>query len=450
MRWGNRCGPPPHSTPVPTPTAQPPLWASVMTNSGGGHGVHHKRWRMITLMAHFVFLTGFAVVGSQRLVCAIYRLYRRSAMACSAGSDLWDDMELFDGGDLLTPSQTPIPPSRPEAATALLNISDEEVCPEHEEQPDIPVACPANTGSKRRKVTTGLKRGHPALQAVPEPEQAWMKVRCMMFPDANSKKKNLIAVALWPQYEIALPGQSGDPQRWVILGNYEEWFLQLCQRIAKGARRENAQFLRTVFWPIFTASLRKARGRMIKAKLEDSEEEDADDQNDAKNLRIPFKVHPYLRVTMGDFTVTCLNSGRECVILVDEDCTKFIKGFLLPLAAAQTSALSQSGAVTPKGQKPETAGASFSFSSTCTPNIRDKVSWDPMMHGWKMSIKKPHAKLQPFMDESGNSLRVDPSLTVTAYAAEKNEKYLKAIETWNAVDGSTRERIPTTPSPHAE
>ena len=445
MRWGDRCPPPPHCTPVPTPAAYPPPWASVLTISGWGQGVHQRRWRLITPMLPVFFLVAFAVSGSRKRVRAIYRLYRRSAMPMS-GLDMWDDETIFEDLDVLNPSHTPTPPALPEGATALLSISDEEVCvDDHVEDPDVPDAVPRQSGNKRRKVT---KSSFPAMQTVTA--KSSMSVTCMFIPEANSKKKNLVAVALWPQYEIALPGLSADPSRWVVVGNYESWFLQLTKHISTGSLRCNAQFFKNVFKPIFAASMRKARARMVKNKLPDdsgSEEEDDHDPNDEKCLRIPFHVHPCLRVTMGEFTVTCLNNGRVCVLQVDDECIKFILGFLLPLAETKW-AHSQSGAATP--QEHEKPTAAFSFSTSCTPNIRDKVSWEPVRHGWKLSIKKPRAKLQPFTDQSGKSLLVDPLLDLAVYAAEKKDKYLKAIETWNAVDGSSRDRIPATPSPHAE
>ena len=82
--------------------------------------------------------------------------------------------------------------------------------------------------------------------------------------------------------------------------------------------------------------------------------------------------------------------------------------------------------------------------------MRDKVAWDPAKHGWKVYVKKPTAVLKPFQDHSGGSLYVDPGLDITMYAEEKKAKYVKAIETWNAVYGSTRSRVPTTSIPDAE
>ena len=56
-------------------------------------------------------------------------------------------------------------------------------------------------------------------------------------------------------------------------------------------------------------------------------------------------------------------------------------------------------------------------------------------------MKKPTSSLKPFTDNSGGSLFVNPELDLAKYAEEKKEKSMKAIETWDAVDGSTRFRM---------
>ena len=92
---GQPLGQPPDWNPVPTPTAYPPPWASVLTISGWGQGVHQRRWRLITprgptffwLSSQFLAQRGVRVrpigdIGDRRCPCRL--LICGLTMICSA------------------------------------------------------------------------------------------------------------------------------------------------------------------------------------------------------------------------------------------------------------------------------------------------------------------------------------------------------------------------------
>ena len=120
---------------------------------------------------------------------------------------------------------------------------------------------------------------------------------------------------------------------------------------------------------------------------------------------------------------------------VDEGAIAFISGFLVPLVA---KSLAPSQPENPVCQ----IKAPFAIALSTTPNIRDKVSWDPNHHGWRVSVKRPKRPHTVFADEAGRTLRVDHGLDACRYAEEKSATYVLAVNAWNAIDGSSRHRIP--------
>ena len=171
-------------------------------------------------------------------------------------------------------------------------------------------------------------------------------------------------------------------------------------------------------------------------EVESDMEGDVDDgEVDEKYMKIPFETHPVVRITIGDLSVSCLNNGRVCVLLVDSETMRFIANCLLPMGLEPLAPSQQPKALTQ-------APAPFNFGNSSTPNVRDKVTWDPTRHGWKLSVKKPKINpLQPFVDDSGHSLCVDLGLDLSEYASQKAKLYISALVAWNAIDGSARPRI---------
>ena len=138
-------------------------------------------------------------------------------------------------------------------------------------------------------------------------------------------------------------------------------------------------------------------------------------------------------MTLSGFTVIALNNARQPIVHGDAATLAFIPGFVLPLAA---------GTMAPS-QRPldDESKARLTLSLNATPNMKDKVAWDPGHHGWKLSLEKPRVDVQPFTDPQGRPLRVDPELPADQYTEEKIAAYYRALKAWNQIDGSNRQRI---------
>ena len=78
-----------------------------------------------------------------------------------------------------------------------------------------------------------------------------------------------------------------------------------------------------------------------------------------------------------------------------------------------------------------------------TPNVRDKVLWDPTNNAWKLLlVEKNKPKRASFIDDQGVTLKVPERLTAAEHEIEKKSAYARATRAWNALDASGRWRIP--------
>jgi hypothetical protein len=145
-----------------------------------------------------------------------------------------------------------------------------------------------------------------------------------------------------------------------------------------------------------------------------------------------------IEIALGEFTIVSLNSNRKLTLKIDEATVKFIAGWIVPLVrvCAKTKAPSQEmlgcGASTALSQDDLNG---FHLRDGPTPNIRDKVCWNPTAHKWKVLLK--HAKGKPSED-----FAVDPAQDAQTYQEQKVVAYWRAVETWNRLDSSNRFRIP--------
>ena len=80
--------------------------------------------------------------------------------------------------------------------------------------------------------------------------------------------------------------------------------------------------------------------------------------------------------------------------------------------------------------------SSFSFNGHATPDIRGKITWNPVRNGWKLCCLAPvlqrwKATFNPYGDECGRSLLVPENLEREEHLAAKKESYDRAIKAWN-------------------
>ena len=121
-------------------------------------------------------------------------------------------------------------------------------------------------------------------------------------------------------------------------------------------------------------------------------------------------------------------------IASDEATKTCILNVIVP--AVKEVALSQVAGAVEDADPPSKPPVSFQVGAKCTPNLREKVTWDVIKHAWLLHVKKPtNAKHR-------TRFLVDPLLGAVEFESTKVKMYWDAVQEWNNCDGSTRLRIP--------
>ena len=145
-----------------------------------------------------------------------------------------------------------------------------------------------------------------------------------------------------------------------------------------------------------------------------------------------------IEVMIGGYKVNCLNTTVRILLLLETQTVTFITRWIVPLV--QDLALCQDqkgleGASETDSSESTGAIAAFHFIASPTPNIRDKITWNPMTHSWVLHLRQ--SKGTP-----SQHFTVDPSLPAHSYEEQKKDAYRRAIVMWNKLDSSKRQRIP--------
>ena len=61
-----------------------------------------------------------------------------------------------------------------------------------------------------------------------------------------------------------------------MVGSYEDWFLKVTQELGKGYRRDNAKFLKSMFYQSFRRGLWKSRGQVVRTTNKEMLDDDSD------------------------------------------------------------------------------------------------------------------------------------------------------------------------------
>ena len=146
-----------------------------------------------------------------------------------------------------------------------------------------------------------------------------------------------------------------------------------------------------------------------------------------------------LEACMGGHQVRCLNHTARMVLELDAKTEDFIMAWMVPLVRELAHEVGPPATVPAcPGPQCSTPEAGFRFSANMTPNIRDKLCWNPLAHAWTVSLVKPKGT-------PTESFAVDAALPTEDFEEAKSAAYRRAIETWNRLDGSNRQRIPAVP-----
>ena len=377
------------------------------------------------------------------------------AVSQSYGHLQWDvDMENSEAADQCT--------SQVQASLCIDLDSDAEIV-----IPDSDDVKPSHAPQKQRAVLS--KRSAP----VDEPVRAAAKRKCT--PE-NVLKLNpmkilggkavacvvvkkwggLVAVALWSQYRAAWRDVNDvqlGAMTWIVVGPYEFWVGMLIDSIAtkcRQTRRNVAKTMVDIFRQEFHASLTAAR-TVTRNDTGPDTDEGLLERSSVERRTNSSGAALVLQITLGQFTLTTLNSKRRMALRVDAATVQFVSGWLLPLlrqiaegtvltpvmAPSQDSPDESTPVVAPSQDSPDESH-DFHLTKCLTPNIRNKVCWCPAAETWKVYIENPTKVPCP----TPFSVRPGMDMDGCAYRAEKVKQYWLAVEDWNKCDNSKRHRIP--------
>ena len=253
---------------------------------------------------------------------------------------------------------------------------------------------------------------------------------------------------MWPQYSVRTGIQELDDASWLLLSERQEWILALVSalrpRTARGTawgtqKYKMADEVCKVWCGHFGEAL-KVKKDELEASLEKKAEGECKRQPRGQNLRFG-NIACIDVVPPGATTpITMLNVPRPITLMVNESLVQFVQKVIAP----NVSVLAPSQQAVRTAAKP----AQFSFGPEDMPNIPGKVVWVPCKRGWKVSVKKPRQDVDEYKDCQGQTLIIDSSLSPEEFEESKGEAYLRAIDTWNKIDGSTSARIPVGASPY--
>jgi hypothetical protein len=152
-----------------------------------------------------------------------------------------------------------------------------------------------------------------------------------------------------------------------------------------------------------------------------------------------------MEVDIGGYKVKCLNTTARILLLLEKATVTFITSWIVPLV--RDLALRQKKTGSEEVSETDGSGSvvpleGFHFIASPTPNIRDKVNWNPSTHTWTIQTRKPILPKQLPIGKPHGNFAVDASLSADLYEEQKIDKYWRAIAMWNKQDGSKRTRIP--------
>ena len=233
-------------------------------------------------------------------------------------------------------------------------------------------------------------------------------------------------VPLWPLYSIKhAPADEDLGSDWVRLAHDQQWVIQLLQSIPAQSRQSPGALIAQLTL-------------LLKAEIARCRQVDLERQNAAStSFKKSVRTSPTYSAAFQGVSVTLLSSIRPIYLKSDPHLITWIAGHFLPLCrklevVPPTSAPGLELQPRPKFSMPLQA---------LQGKLRDKVTWEVQQHAWRVLAKKPRTELPPFTDLQGDSLRVSTSLEGMEYAEAKAAACARAIATWNAIDGTARQRL---------
>jgi hypothetical protein len=264
---------------------------------------------------------------------------------------------------------------------------------------------------------------------------------CIFVQKGTTKASHAttMPVPLWGQYTVRMNGNSLGAQ-WLIISNYENWIVRLVDTVSVKSVRDLAKRLFDRVRLEFVKCLDKARRRDAIADGSCDGDDDADAPDATSFQRTDTHCAPHAKlnrcpeiiIRIGWFDLYCLNNKNRIVMRLDATTIKFINEWLVPLL--RDMAIAKDHPMKPLSPDQSIDPVGFQFSSNTTPNIRNKVTWNPTRHAWDVQATNPKSEIT-------GRFEADPSLGVDEFEEAKIAAYVAAIEAWNANDNSKRHRI---------
>ena len=196
----------------------------------------------------------------------------------------------------------------------------------------------------------------------------------------TSARADPVPVPIWPQYTV--PEAKG---RFVIVSCSEQW-VRLLLSTVRVRNETQSRILEPLFMHAVRVLFREGRARtlsLLGAPPCDSSDDDEDAFATRKVARSTFKVSKVLLISMelAGRRFTAVNYGKVFILQLDDVGIKFI----------ETTLVDTIRELTVSGTNPTAINAPnpnvFRFDDF-TPNVRDKVIWDPDTNSWSLKLLK--------------------------------------------------------------
>ena len=269
-------------------------------------------------------------------------------------------------------------------------------------------------------------------QSTPTPNKVDRKPRRLRSDDHTP-------VPIWPLYEI-----DDIDGNFVVISPHEAWVANMIHVLRPPSdTRNSATCMRTLKKNLRTAvnvMLRKALKSPTNSPIECSDHDfEATEKAIKRGSRSGFPIANafLLKTYIGEYPISLANYGRQMIALMDADATRFINSGLVVIIGKLSDTPDDAASPDTASAAPETA---FRFDDS-TPNIFGKVVWDVDQNGWRISYKATKQSHITYADCTGRKLLVPSDLGSVDHMRTKASFYKHAIDTWNALDKTTRKRI---------
>ena len=310
--------------------------------------------------------------------------------------------------------------------------------------------------SHKKQATSMMQQVTPNLKSTTDMDTIF--VRKLTAKGTVARNTNaVIPVVLWPQYEFK---DQTDGCKYLMVSPCEAWLNQMLLASRATAAQQQGKSGKTKA-AAATRQLQSNASKTIAVWLKeslraagkacsDTDTQSSVDDDDVAKKKPPtlstFREHnvPTLECEVNGYKkLTLSNQGRVMIVALNEHGRKFIAE-AIPEMISLISNASAKGGATKSSAEP---GAGFSFDAS-TPNVHNRVVWQPECDEWKVTYKTSEKKFkQQSVCKHGESLTVPPGLPMTEFMERKASLYKKALVAWNDLDKSTRQRIPIEESP---